>query len=107
MPGCEQTRFVASGEWRVAWAICTRLKPFSRMYNGIGVTSVRGTGTSGYVQTNRFNIRHRPGPREFNQDALAQPQASREPNKGIIDHNKKRELEIQLMRERDRLEDAG
>ena len=77
------------------------------MYNGIGVTSVRGTGTSGYVQTNRFNIRHRPGPREFNQDALAQPQASREPNKGIIDHNKKRELEIQLMRERDRLEDAG
>lgn len=33
------------------------LPPHPAMYNGIGLTTVRGTGTSGYVQTNRAYVR--------------------------------------------------
>ena len=78
------------------------------MYNGVGLQTVRGTGTSGYVQTNRFNMRHRPGPRQQDdRDSLAQPQQQQQPNKGILEHNRKREVEILLMRERDRLEEVA
>ena len=27
------------------------------MYNGVGLLTPRGSGTSGYVQSNKFNIR--------------------------------------------------
>ena len=78
------------------------------MYNGIGLQTVRGTGTSGYVQTNRFNIRKLPDKRVLQSDAAAGPgPGQQQPNKGILDHNRKREVEIQLLQERDRLEEAG
>ena len=77
------------------------------MYNGIGLQTVRGSGTSGYVQTSKFNLRHRPAVRQSDQDALAEPQHQQQPNKGILEHNRKREVEILLMQERDRLEEVA
>lgn len=78
------------------------------MYNGIGLQSVRGSGTSGYVQTNKFNIRKLPEKRVLQQDQASLPgPGQQQPNKAILDHNKKREIEVQLMRERDRLEEDG
>ena len=78
------------------------------MYNGIGLQTVRGSGTSGYVQTNKFNIRKLPDKRVLQQDsANEQGPGQQQPNRAILDHNKKRDVEIQIMKERDRLEEAG
>lgn len=78
------------------------------MYNGIGLQTVRGTGTSGYVQTNRFNVRKLPDKRVLQSDpSTVDGPGHKQPNKGILDHNNKREIEIKVMEERDRLEAAG
>ena len=44
---------------------------------------------------------------QSDQDALAEPQHQQQPNKGILEHNRKREVEILLMQERDRLEEVA
>ena len=79
------------------------------MYNGIGLQTVRGSGTSGYVQTNRFNIRKLPDKRVMLSDDKLEDQGPKQqqPNKAILDHNRKREIELQVLKEQDRLEEAG
>lgn len=78
------------------------------MYNGIGLQTVRGSGTSGYVQTNKFNIRRLPDRRVLQSESADGPgPGQQQPNKAILDHNRKRELELQVLKERDRLEEAG
>eukprot|EP00890_Picochlorum_soloecismus_P000188 jgi/Picsp_1/116/NSC_00116-R1_srrm2 protein len=79
------------------------------MYNGIGLTTVRGSGTSGYVQTNKFNIRGPPsrsergyGERDGNGE---KSDVHRKPNKDILEHNRKREVEVKVMELRVQLED--
>ncbi len=77
------------------------------MYNGIGLLSVRGSGTSGHVQTNRFNLRHGP-PNRHDDRALTEAQpTNKQPNKDIMDHNRKRALEVKLVQLRDELEESG
>jgi serine/arginine repetitive matrix protein 2 len=70
---------------------------------------VRGTGTSGYVQTNKFNIRGAPsrnerghGGRDGNGE---KSDVHRKPNKDILEHNRKREIEVKVMELRVKLED--
>ena len=78
------------------------------MYNGVGVLTPRGTGTSGYVQTNKFNLRRAPVPK-FGEGADGkQPHAAdRKPNKEILEHNRRRQMEIKLLELQDALEEAG
>lgn len=67
------------------------------MYNGIGILTPRGSGTSGHVQTNKFNLR--PGAAHRVDHRIRQDDAGpkqRQPNKGIIDHNRKREIELEI-----------
>lgn len=72
------------------------------MYNGIGLTTVRGSGTNGYVQKNLSFVRnHKDNKVKYKteeeikkSEALA---ASKEPNRGIIDHERKRKLEVKCM----------
>lgn len=81
------------------------------MYNGIGLTTVRGSGTSGYVQTNKFNLRNqrptgrqqtaKPGDPGF--DGPKQTKA----NDAILEHNRKREIERQLLELEDSLIEKG
>ncbi|KAG7669408.1 hypothetical protein KSW81_007563 [Nannochloris sp. 'desiccata'] len=75
------------------------------MYNGIGITSVRGTGTSGYVQTNKFNLRGPPQQRRDRDDNKGP--RHRGPNAAILEHNRKREIEVQVELMRDELEEEG
>ena len=67
------------------------------MYNGIGLLTPRGSGTSGYVQTNKFNLRGPPQQKiqDLNKVQEKAPQ-HRKPDQGILDNNRKRDIELCL-----------
>ena len=79
------------------------------MYNGIGLTTVRGSGTNGYVQRNLAHVSQtRVSQMKAQQsDFSGEPSAPRMPNKEIIHHNRKREVELRLLQLRETLEDEG
>ena len=80
------------------------------MYNGIGLQTVRGTGTSGYVQTNKFNLNRRPTAKlnqsQSDPGKLEGPQ-QKLANEGILEHNRKREIEKKLLELEVELLDKG
>lgn len=69
------------------------------MYNGIGLQTVRGSGTNGYVQANKFLVRHRQTKVERRDFADGQGQGGvlRKANKDILDHEKKRQIELKIL----------
>ncbi|EPE06068.1 pre-mrna-splicing factor cwc21 [Ophiostoma piceae UAMH 11346] len=86
------------------------------MSDNVGLSTPRGSGTSGYVQRNRAFIRPRDNayampsnPRE----ALAAQQKQhlngrpREPDQGILEHDRKRAIEVRVFALRDELEDKA
>ncbi|CAL4888971.1 unnamed protein product [Urochloa decumbens] len=87
------------------------------MYNGIGLQTARGSGTNGYVQTNKFFIKPRTtggGPGGPHRPPL--PDAAgdggglggmRKPNREILEHDRKRQVELKLIVLRDALEEQG
>jgi len=101
------------------------------MYNGIGLASVRGTATSGHVQSNAGHVRNsslrnrtfrnandgrdenRNGKGFYNgggnneRHALLTNEALREGALSLALHEKKRRLEVRLMELRDQLEERG
>jgi len=79
------------------------------MYNGIGLSSVRGSGTSGYVQANAFN-RHKKGhhrPSRDVEDDARHGNRKQGPNADVLAHNRKREMELKVFEYRVELEDEG
>ena len=89
------------------------------MYNGIGLQTARGSGTNGYVQTNKFFIKprttsgggppggpHRP-PLHDAADGGGGLGGMRKPNKEILEHDRKRQVELKLLVLRDALEEHG
>ncbi|KAL0036103.1 hypothetical protein WJX79_003161 [Trebouxia sp. C0005] len=78
------------------------------MYNGIGILSVRGSGTSGYVQGNKFNLRGgRPVQNRFPDNTDDKGPTQRQPDESILLHNHKREVELKLLAEEDKLAEQG
>ena len=79
------------------------------MYNGIGLSSVRGSATSGYVQTNAFNRvrKTQNDPRKNSLPTSAVSTSSTGPNADVLEHNRKRELELKVFEYRVELEDEG
>ncbi|KIH90336.1 hypothetical protein SPBR_00809 [Sporothrix brasiliensis 5110] len=84
------------------------------MSDNVGLSTPRGSGTSGYVQRNRAFIRPRDnaygGPHGNNpRDLLASQQASRlrQPDQGILEHDRKRAIEVRVFALRDELEEEG
>jgi serine/arginine repetitive matrix protein 2 len=81
------------------------------MYNGIGLTTPRGSGTNGHVQRNlsfvrsgkKDNIHYRT------EDDLAKLEAStnRQPNLEILDHERKRKIEVKCAELEEALETQG
>ena len=72
------------------------------MYNGIGLTTVRGSGTNGYVQKNLSFVRnHKDNKVKYKTEEEIKKAdsaaGSREPNRGIMDHERKRKLEVKCM----------
>lgn len=78
------------------------------MYNGIGLTTPRGSGTNGHVQRNWAFVR--PGKKDnvtykIEEDlAKLDAATNRQPNQGILDHERKRQLEVKCAEYEDILE---
>lgn len=80
------------------------------MYNGIGLTTPRGSGTSGYVQSNFAAIRHRREKVEYKTDAdLQRSEVTlyRKPNAEILEHEWKRKIELKCLELQEDLEEQG
>lgn len=74
------------------------------MYNGIGVQTARGTGTSGHVTKNLSAIRPMRGNQRRGREEGEYQVKSKEVDPGILLHNSLRNIEISLVRLRDELE---
>lgn len=68
------------------------------MYNGIGVQTPRGTGTSGYIETSLVSLKPQPI-KQTNRQKVVPKQS-----KALEDHNKRRKIEISCIKFRQRLE---
>ena len=77
------------------------------MSSNVGLSTPRGSGTSGYVQRNLSALKPRnnrePYPKDF--DNLKHRQ--RQPDQEILEHDRKRAIEVKVFELRDRLEDEG
>lgn len=81
------------------------------MYNGIGLQTPRGSGTNGYIQTNKFFVKPKTGrvaetTRGFEGDQ-GTAGVTRKPNKDILEHDRKRQIELKLVVLEDKLTDQG
>ncbi|PWN87882.1 cwf21-domain-containing protein, partial [Acaromyces ingoldii] len=77
-------------------------------YNGIGLPTARGTGTNGYIQKNLSHVRPRDDYRSKKTDSWRDDKAKqREPDAGILEHERKRKVEVGCMELRIKLEDEG
>ncbi|KAL2871326.1 U2-type spliceosomal complex subunit CWC21 [Aspergillus lucknowensis] len=86
------------------------------MSSNVGLSTPRGSGTSGYVQKNHAFLK----PRNFGSGAPYPPPSSRDdngfgggafkqrqPDQKILEHEMKREIEVKVLEERDRLEEEN
>jgi len=78
------------------------------MSDNVGLSTPRGSGTSGYVQKNlaAMRPRDRGAPYSSDLDNLREYK-QRQPDKGILEHDRKREVEVKVFELRDKLEEEG
>ncbi|KAB8237745.1 U2-type spliceosomal complex subunit CWC21 [Aspergillus alliaceus] len=83
------------------------------MSSNVGLTTPRGSGTSGYVQKNWAFMKPRNAgygapypPVGANGDA-GRPFKQRQPDKQILEHDRRRAIEVKVMEERERLEEEN
>ncbi|KAF9247024.1 cwf21 domain-containing protein, partial [Melanogaster broomeanus] len=77
------------------------------MYNGIGLTTPRGSGTNGYVQRNLSVLRvHETAADRAAAWDIAPPK-HREPDEAILEHERKRKVEVKCLELQLKLEDDG
>ena len=81
------------------------------MYNGIGLTSVRGSGTNGYVQKNMAHVSRARTARAKSVDKPLDGPGGSNPlraphraNSDILEHNRKRNVELQCLQLQEKLE---
>ncbi len=77
------------------------------MSDNVGLSTPRGSGTSGYVQRNLAQIRPRDSGAPYSKDLDVLRHKQRRPDKGILEHDRKREVEIKVLELRDKLEEEG
>lgn len=81
------------------------------MYNGIGLQTPRGSGTNGHVQRNWALVR--PSNKEkltyHSEEQLAalDVASNRQPNRDILDHERKRKIELKCVELQEILEEKG
>jgi serine/arginine repetitive matrix protein 2 len=67
------------------------------MYNGIGLSTARGTGTNGYVTANAASLpKSKKAPIALQRHQDIKPQKARQANTEILEHEKKRQIEIKV-----------
>ncbi|KAE9965559.1 hypothetical protein BLS_007532 [Venturia inaequalis] len=75
------------------------------MSSNVGLTTPRGSGTSGYVQRNLSHLRPRDQVKPYDiDDRKYKP---RNPDPSILEHERKRKIEVKVFTLRDELEEAG
>ena len=78
------------------------------MSSNVGLTTPRGSGTSGYVQRNLSSLRPPSQNIRTNSDRSYETAARpRQPDAEILAHDRKREVEVKVFALQDRLEDEG
>lgn len=80
------------------------------MYNGIGLPTARGSGTNGYVQRNWAAVRKTKEKVTYKtEEELEKFDAanSRQPNQEILDHERKRKVEVKCIEFEEILEEQG
>ncbi|KAL4738647.1 hypothetical protein BDV11DRAFT_129789 [Aspergillus similis] len=85
------------------------------MSSNVGLSTPRGSGTSGYVQKNHAFLRPRnlgagapyPSPSSSSKDGSESAFKQRQPDRAILEHEMKREIEVKVLEERERLEDIN
>ncbi|RMZ80567.1 hypothetical protein DV737_g2896, partial [Chaetothyriales sp. CBS 132003] len=77
------------------------------MSSNVGLSTPRGSGTSGYVQRNLSLLK----PRDTGYGAPYPPTSSgpkhRKPDQQILKHDREREVEVKVLELRDKLEEEG
>jgi serine/arginine repetitive matrix protein 2 len=76
------------------------------MYNNIGLLTPRGSGTSGHVTANSFNIRPQQRVTERKNDNNSAP-IIRTADEKILHHQRKRAIEVKLADLEEALEEQG
>lgn len=80
------------------------------MSANVGLTTPRGSGTSGYVQRNlsllKQHNRDRGAPYPSDPDEFKKHH-QRRPDPEILEHDRKRRMEVKVFELRDQLEDEG
>ena len=80
------------------------------MYNGIGLNTARGSGTNGYVQRNlSFIKRHKDKVDYKSEEELKKldAQTNKKPNVEILDHERKRKMELKCIEMQELMEEQG
>ncbi|KAK3302506.1 cwf21 domain-containing protein [Chaetomium strumarium] len=78
------------------------------MSDNVGLATPRGSGTSGYVQRNLAHMKPRDMAAPYmRRDPETLRHKQRQPDKGLLDHERKREVEVKVFELRDKLEEEG
>lgn len=80
------------------------------MYNGIGLQTARGSGTNGYVQRNFAVLRKTKDKVNYKTEAELEKLdaiTNKPANKDILDHERKRKMEVKCMELEEVLESQG
>lgn len=75
------------------------------MSDNVGLSTPRGSGTSGYVTRNLAQMRPRDRDLNSSKDPDSFRHTQRQPDKGILEHDRKREIEVKVFELRDELEE--
>lgn len=75
------------------------------MSDNVGLSTPRGSGTSGYVQRNLAHMKPRDMAAPYPKDLDSLRHRQRQPDQGILEHDRKREVEVKVFELRDKLED--
>lgn len=77
------------------------------MSSNVGLSTPRGSGTSGYVTKNKSLLRPRDRTAPYPDDWQQSKHRARQPDAEILEHERKREIEVKVLELRDKLEDEG
>ncbi|CCE26696.1 RNA-splicing factor [Claviceps aff. purpurea] len=75
------------------------------MSENVGLSTPRGSGTSGYVQRNLAHLRPRDHGAPYPTDLDSLRHKQRQPDKAILEHDRKRQIEVKVFELRDQLEE--
>lgn len=80
------------------------------MSSNVGLSTPRGSGTSGYVQRNSAFMKARSAPYppvSVSSGSAERPFKQRMPDRQILEHDRRRAVEVRVMEERERLEEEN